>query len=119
MTAGAGSVADEPCRAKSGTTEGDPEAVDGDPTGEDGDAAEDGTVVEAAAAGEATTGDGDGPADETVPRIEMSLYQLSVAVSGRSEDDLAAVEGTARRLMDYLVDRSETLEERPADRGRG
>jgi hypothetical protein len=38
-------------------------------------------------------------------------------VSGRSDDDLKTVEDSAKRLMDYLIDRAAELEERPDDRG--
>jgi hypothetical protein len=55
--------------------------------------------------------------DETVPAVELDLYDLSVRVSGQSTDDLDAVEGAARELMDFLVDRARTLEDRPDDRG--
>lgn len=58
-------------------------------------------------------------ADDTVPNVELGLYQLSVRVSGRSEDDLQTVEDSAKRLMDYLIDRAGELEERPDDRGLG
>jgi hypothetical protein len=115
----AGDASERRCRAESGTAESDPEAVDGDPATEDGDAGGEETVAEGGARAESDGRPGSGAGDETVPRVEMGLYQLSVAVSGRSDDDLEAVEGAARRLMDYLVERSETLEERPADRGRG
>lgn len=57
--------------------------------------------------------------DDTVPNVELGLYQLSVRVSGRSEDDLQTVEDSAKRLMDYLIDRAGELEERPDDRGLG
>ncbi|ELZ34523.1 hypothetical protein C474_02421 [Halogeometricum pallidum JCM 14848] len=58
-------------------------------------------------------------ADDTVPNVELGLYQLSVRVSGRSGDDLQTVEDSAKRLMDYLIDRAGELEERPDDRGLG
>jgi hypothetical protein len=115
----AGDAGERRRRAESGTAESDPEAVDGDPTAEDGDAGGEEAVAGGRARAESDGRPGSGTGDETVPRVEMGLYQLSVAVSGRSDDDLEAVEGAARRLMDYLVERSETLEERPADRGRG
>jgi hypothetical protein len=57
--------------------------------------------------------------DDTQPTVELSLYQLSVSVAGRSDDDLADVQSTASELMDFLVDRAETLEEDPDDRGLG
>jgi hypothetical protein len=57
--------------------------------------------------------------DESVPAVELSLYQLSVSVSGQAEDDLRDVEESAIRLVDYLVDRAETLEESPDKRGLG
>ena len=55
--------------------------------------------------------------DETVPTVELDLYDLSVRVSGQSTDDLDAVEDAARGLMDYLVDQAQRLEDRPDDRG--
>ena len=57
--------------------------------------------------------------DDTQPTVELSLYQLSVSVAGRSDDDLADVQSTAGELMDFLVERAETLEEAPDDRGLG
>ncbi|WP_380676477.1 hypothetical protein [Salinigranum sp. GCM10025319] len=59
----------------------------------------------------------EGNGDETVPTVELDLYDLSVRVSGQSTDDLDAVEGTARGLMDYLVGQAQRLEDRPDDRG--
>jgi hypothetical protein len=61
--------------------------------------------------------DEDDGGDETVPTVELDLYDLSVRVSGQSTDDLDAVEGAARSLMDYLVDQAQALEDRPDDRG--
>jgi hypothetical protein len=62
--------------------------------------------------------DGDeGDGDETVPAVELDLYDLSVRVSGQSTDDLDAVEDAARGLMDYLVGQARRLEDRPDDRG--
>ncbi|MFB6304529.1 MAG: hypothetical protein ABEH47_05135 [Haloferacaceae archaeon] len=78
-------------------------------TEETGDAATDGSTAD----GRSEEG------DETVPSVDLNVYQLSVSVSGRSDDDLAEVEETARRLMDYLVDRAERLEEHPEGRGLG
>lgn len=57
--------------------------------------------------------------DDTVPEVELGLYQVSVRVRGRSDDDLEEVETTAQRLIDHLVDRAETLEDAPDDRGLG
>jgi hypothetical protein len=57
--------------------------------------------------------------DETTPRVELDLYQLSVRVTGRSDDELQAVESSARRLMEYLIEQSERLEDTPDDRGLG
>ena len=56
---------------------------------------------------------------ETVPTVDLDLYQLSVSVTGRSDDELGDVEDTARRLMEYLVGQSAHLEEHPDDRGLG
>ncbi|AUV81914.1 hypothetical protein C2R22_09845 [Salinigranum rubrum] len=55
--------------------------------------------------------------DETVPTVELDLYDLSVRVSGQSTDDLDAVGDAARDMMDYLVDRAKELEDSPDDRG--
>jgi hypothetical protein len=55
--------------------------------------------------------------DETVPTVELDLYDLSVRVSGQSTDDLSAVESTATSLMDYLVETAQALEDSPDDRG--
>ncbi|MFB6302487.1 MAG: hypothetical protein ABEH78_06470 [Haloferacaceae archaeon] len=63
-------------------------------------------------------GNGDG-GTPTVPTVDLDLYQLSVSVSGQAEDELTDVEETARRLMEYLVDQAERLEERPDERGLG
>jgi len=58
-------------------------------------------------------------ADETTPHVELQLYQLSVGVTGQSDDDLDDVSATAKELMDYLVDTAESLEDDPDDRGLG
>ncbi len=55
--------------------------------------------------------------DETVPTVELDLYDISVRVSGQSTDDLDTVGDTAREMMDYLVDRAKELEDAPDDRG--
>ncbi|MFB6221245.1 MAG: hypothetical protein ABEH90_07380 [Halolamina sp.] len=49
--------------------------------------------------------------DKTVPRVELALQELSVSVTGRSDDDLDAVEESARELMQYLVTEIDELEE--------
>jgi hypothetical protein len=40
-------------------------------------------------------------------------------VSGQASDATEDVEATARRLMDYLVEQAEALEDDPDDRGLG
>jgi hypothetical protein len=57
--------------------------------------------------------------DPTVPQVELSLYQLNVKVSGQSTDGLDDVEGAATRLMDYLIERTDALEDQPDGRGLG
>jgi len=57
--------------------------------------------------------------DETTPHVDLQLYQLTVKVSGQSDDDLDDVAATARELMDYLVDTAESLEDQPDNRGLG
>ncbi len=57
--------------------------------------------------------------DDTVPHVELGLYQLTVKVSGQSSDDLTDVEDSAKRLLNYLVEKAETLEEAPDNRGLG
>ena len=59
----------------------------------------------------------EGNGDQTVPSVELDLYDLSVRVSGQSTDDLDAVDEAARGLMNYLVDQAQRLEDRPDDRG--
>ena len=49
-------------------------------------------------------------ADKTVPRVDLALRELSVSVTGRSEDDLETVEESARDLMAYLVEETDELE---------
>ena len=58
-----------------------------------------------------------GNGDETVPNVELDLFDLSVRVSGQSTDDLNDVEETARSLMDYLVQQAHALEDAPDNRG--
>ena len=57
--------------------------------------------------------------DETVPTVELELYELTVRLSGRSDDDLTDVEESAKRLFDYLVRNAERLEDHPDERGLG
>lgn len=84
-----------------------------DETDADGAAtAEDGTVAR-------ENGGTDENGDDTVPHVELALYQLSVKVSGQATDDLDDVSETARDLMEYLVDVSQRLEDRPDGRGLG
>ena len=59
----------------------------------------------------------DGNGTETVPSVDLDLYDLSVRVSGQATDDLDAVEETARSLMEYLVEQAHALEDSPDDRG--
>ncbi len=61
----------------------------------------------------------EGDRDDTVAEVELALYQVSVRVKGRSDDELEEVEDTAERLIDHLVDRAEALEDAPDDRGLG
>jgi hypothetical protein len=57
--------------------------------------------------------------DKTVPSVDLSLYEMSVSVDGRSSDSVEDVEETARRLMDYLVEQAHQLEDAPDNRGLG
>ncbi len=57
--------------------------------------------------------------DDTVPTVELELYELTVRLSGRSDDDLTDVEETSKRLLDYLVRNAQHLEDHPDDRGLG
>lgn len=56
---------------------------------------------------------------DTVPEVKLTLYQLSVGVTGQTTDDLEDVEASATRLMDYLVEKAGDLEDHPDDRGLG
>ena len=69
---------------------------------------------------ESPTTAGDEDADrERVPEVTLTLYQLSVGVTGQTTDDLEDVEASATRLMDYLVEKAGDLEDHPDDRGLG
>ncbi|EJN61126.1 hypothetical protein SAMN04487950_3935 [Halogranum rubrum] len=57
--------------------------------------------------------------DPSVPQVELALYQLNVKVSGQATDELADVEESAIRLMDYLIEQTGTLEDKPDGRGLG
>jgi len=97
------------------TTDTEPEAsVDVDEEGDD--ERRPGNVENTTPPAHANDGD-EGNGDETVPAVELDLYDLSVRVSGQSADDLDAVEDAARGLMDYLVGQAQRLEDRPDDRG--
>lgn len=60
---------------------------------------------------------GNGNGDETVPHVELGLYELSVRVSGQSDDELEDVEESATRLMEFLIDQAKQLEDQPDTRG--
>jgi hypothetical protein len=49
--------------------------------------------------------------DGTVPRVDLALRELSVSVTGRSDDDLETVEESARNLMTFLVEEAGELED--------
>ncbi|WP_049915085.1 hypothetical protein [Haloferax mucosum] len=90
-------------------------------TGEDADdspvgGSTDETNQQAADGGRA---DENGYGDETVPHVELELYELSVRVSGQSDDGLEEVEASATRLMDLLIDHTKQLEDQPDTRGLG
>ncbi|QOS11780.1 uncharacterized protein HfgLR_08195 [Haloferax gibbonsii] len=74
-------------------------------------------TVEAADGGTDERDNGNGNGDDTVPHVELDLYELSVRVSGQSSDELDDVEASATRLMDYLVDHAKELEDQPDSRG--
>ncbi|AKU07666.1 hypothetical protein [Haloferax gibbonsii] len=74
-------------------------------------------TVEAADGGTDEHDNGNGNGDDTVPHVELDLYELSVRVSGQSSDELDDVEASATRLMDYLVDHAKELEDQPDSRG--
>ena len=60
-----------------------------------------------------------GDQSDTVPEVELGLYQASVRVQGRADDDLDTVEQSARELIDHLVEQAESLEDQPDGRGLG
>jgi hypothetical protein len=110
--------------------------TDDDGTGDDAaeasadDGAADGGTAEASADDGATDGGADDATDEadeqngddgrdSVPEVSLTLYQLTVSVTGQASDDLTDVEESAMRLMDYLVEKSGDLEDHPDDRGLG
>jgi hypothetical protein len=67
----------------------------------------------------AGTHGGGGRNGDGTPHVELSMYQLSVAVRGSPDDALVDVSDAACDLMDYLAEKSRELEERPDDRGLG
>ncbi|ESS11028.1 MAG: hypothetical protein A07HR60_02173 [uncultured archaeon A07HR60] len=62
---------------------------------------------------------GESESDDTVPSVELELFQISVSVTGQAEDDLPAVEESAVRLLDEVVERAEQLQDGPDGRGLG
>ena len=56
---------------------------------------------------------------DTAPEVELGLYQVSVRVKGRNDDDLDDVEASARDLVEHLVTQAEKLEDEPDGRGLG
>ncbi|KAB1188354.1 MULTISPECIES: hypothetical protein [Haloferax] len=99
----------------------DSEAEDAgaDPDVEADESADDVTVngESQQAADGGTDEDENGYGDETVPHVELELYQLSVRVSGQSTDELEDVESSATRLMNFLIDQAKQLEDQPDTRG--
>jgi hypothetical protein len=59
----------------------------------------------------------DAGGDETVPRVDLAVRDLSVSVTGRSEDDLEAVEESAVGLMSFLVEEVDEVDEGPDEYG--
>ena len=97
----------------------DPEADDADATPDvDGDEPPQDVAVDGESQQASDGGiDDDGNGDETVPHVELELYELSVRVSGQSTDQLEDVESSATRLMDFLIDHAQQLEDQPDTRG--
>lgn len=54
---------------------------------------------------------------EPSPRVDLALHGVTVSVMGGSDDELDAIEESARRLMDYLVEKNEELEDDPDEYG--
>ena len=114
---------DRSAEATSGT-ESDDDAQAGTAGGDDtthegtAEATDDDTRADAA-----TDEGDDGPDGEngpdSVPEVSLTLYQLTVSVTGQASDDLTDVEESAMRLMDYLVEKSGDLEDHPDNRGLG
>ena len=72
---------------------------------------------EAEHAADGGSDDENGNGDDTVPHVELGLYELSVRVSGQSDDELEDVEESATRLMEFLIDQAKQLEDQPDTRG--
>ncbi|KAB1196173.1 MULTISPECIES: hypothetical protein [Haloferax] len=103
-------MTDNPDAEDAGATED----VDG---GDDPVDAEEVTNAEAEHAADGGMHEQNGNGDETVPHVELSLYELSVRVSGQSDDKLEDVEQSATRLMEFLIDQTKQLEDQPDTRG--
>ncbi|WP_416839798.1 hypothetical protein [Haloferax sp. DFSO52] len=78
---------------------------------------EDGATGEGERAADGGTNEEFDNGDETVPHVELGLYELSVRVSGQSDDELEDVEDAATRLMEFLIDEAKQLEDQPDTRG--
>lgn len=55
--------------------------------------------------------------DKTVPQVDLTLRDLAVSVTGRSDDDLETVEQSALSMMEQLVQKAESLEDDRDDYG--
>lgn len=101
--------------AESEAADGEEASADeeGSATASDGGSATDGGDAEAEA------DDAETASDDTVPQIDLGLYQITVSVTGTADDGLEDVEDTAERLLDRLVERAQDLEDAPDDRGLG
>lgn len=98
-------------------TNGEDGATDGDTTETSDDGATDGGADDAEDEGDDGPDGENGP--DSVPEVSLTLYQLTVSVTGQASDDLTDVEESAMRLMDYLVEKSGDLEDHPDNRGLG
>lgn len=123
-------VESESASGNGGTAASESASEDGETaastTGSESASGDDETAASGSASGEEDTPAHDetevetpDSSSDTAPEVELGLYQVSVRVKGRNDDDLDDVEASARDLVEHLVTQAEKLEDEPDGRGLG
>jgi hypothetical protein len=125
-----GTAVSESASGNGGTAASESASEDGgtaaSTTGSESASGDDETAASGSASGEEDTPAHDetevetpDSSSDTAPEVELGLYQVSVRVKGRNDDDLDDVEASARDLVEHLVTQAEKLEDEPDGRGLG